>query len=165
MLFFCPDRHAAIFLESMPPLSLTPTITMPQHTLFVCVLCRSMETGQVETGQVETEPDQPKLSAGQSLFDRLHTELESCDWRDAIHLQPVRCMGACNRSCVVALAAAAKPTFILSELSLAHAVPALLQFSGQYIACAEGKVPYKARPDVVKKSIHAVLPPLPGAQA
>jgi predicted metal-binding protein len=124
---------------------------MSQHTLFVCILCRSSNAEQNPT----------ELSMGQSLFNRLSEELETCHWREAMHLQPVRCMGACSRSCVVAFSAPAKLTFILSDLSPVHSVSELLQFSGQYIACAEGKVPYKERPDAVKKGIHAVLPPLP----
>jgi len=124
---------------------------MIQHTLFVCVLCRSSETDRQQTG----------LSAGQSLFEQLSEGLELYDWREAIHLHPVRCMGACSRSCMVAFAAPSKLTFILSELSPAHSVPELLQFSRQYITCFEGKVPYKERPEAVKKGIYAVLPPLP----
>lgn len=126
-------------------------ITMTQHTLFVCVLCRSSENSQEQAG----------LSAGQTLFDHLSQGLETCDWHEAIHLRPVRCMGACSRACVVAFAAPNKLTFILSELSPTHSVPELLQFSGQYVACSEGKVPYKERPEVAKKGIHAVLPSLP----
>jgi predicted metal-binding protein len=128
---------------------------MAQHRLFVCVLCRFPET----------DPAQTEESAGQVLCDRLREGLASCDWQEAIELQPVRCMGACDRSCVVAFAAPNKLTFILNELSPVHSVPELLQFSGQYIACADGKVPYKERPETVKKKIHAVLPPLPATPA
>lgn len=124
---------------------------MTQHTLFVCILCRSQQPAQT----------QAELHVGQSLFDRLNEELAICDWRESIHLQPVRCMGACSRSCVVAFAAPAKLTFVLSELSPTHSVSELLQFSQQYITCTEGKVPYKERPEAVKQGIHAVLPPLP----
>lgn len=122
---------------------------MTQHTLFVCVLCRA------KSGSTDG------LSQGQVLFDRLSEAWAMCDWREAIHLHPVRCMGACSRSCVVAFAAPNKLTFILSELSPTESVPELLQFSGQYVACTEGKVPYKERPNIAKKGIHAVLPPLP----
>lgn len=124
---------------------------MTRHTLFVCVLCRASAI----------DPEKSGLSAGQALFDQLSEGLAGCAWREAIHLQPVRCLGACSRSCVVAFAASTKLTFILSELAPTQSVPELLQFSGQYVACAEGKVPYKERPEAAKKGIHAVLPPLP----
>jgi len=122
--------------------------TVTQHTLFVCVLCRASKSNSADD-----------LSDGQSLFNQLSKELAECDWRNAIHLHPVRCMGACSRSCVVAFTAPDKLTFILSELSATDAVSELLQFSGQYVACSDGKVPYKERPEAIKKGIHAVLPP------
>lgn len=124
---------------------------MTQHTLFVCVLCRSAEIDQQQT----------KLNAGQILFDHLSEGLAAGDGCEAINIQPVRCLGACSHACVVAFAAPNKLTFILSKLSSTDSVPELLQFSGQYVACADGKVPYKERPDAVKQGIHAVLPPLP----
>lgn len=93
--------------------SCNSVIVMIQHTLFVCVLCRSSEIDQQQTG----------LSAGQSLFDQLSEELEASDWRESVYLHPVRCMGACSRSCVVAFAAPSKLTFILSKLSPTHSVP------------------------------------------
>jgi predicted metal-binding protein len=126
---------------------------MTQHTLFVCVLCRFSESDQNQSG----------LSAGQSLFDQLSEGLVDSDCHEAITLQPVRCLGACSRSCVVAFAAPTKLIFILSELTPTQSVSELLQFSKQYVACSEGKVPYKERPEVAKKGIHAVLPPLPVA--
>jgi|UPI000568C1B3 predicted metal-binding protein len=124
---------------------------MTHHTLFVCVLCRYSEFNQ----------NQSELSLGQLLFDQLSTELATCEWREAIRLKPVRCMGACSRACVVAFAAPDKLTFILSELSPTQSIPELLKFSSQYIACSGGKVPYKERPEAVKRGIHAVLPSLP----
>jgi predicted metal-binding protein len=124
---------------------------MTQHTLFVCVLCRFSATERSQAG----------ISGGQFLFNRLQDELKNGEKTDRIHLQPVRCLGACDRSCVVALTAPNKLTFVLSQLSPTDAVPDLLQFSQQYVACAGGKVPYGERPEAVKKGIHAVLPPSP----
>lgn len=123
---------------------------MTQHTLFVCILCRSSTVNQPQAG----------LSPGQALFDRLSDQLKECESCETLRLQPVRCMGACSRSCVVAFAAPTKLTFILNEQSL-ESVPDLLKFSRQYVACAGGKVPYNERPEAVRKGIHAVLPPLP----
>ncbi len=124
---------------------------MPQNTLLVCVLCRFSQT----------EREQEGLSGGQILFNQLQNGLEACEQDNHIDLQPVRCMGACDRACVVALTAPNKLTFILSQLSPTNSVPELLQFSHQYAACFDGKVPYKERPEAVKKGIHAVLPPSP----
>ncbi len=124
---------------------------MTQETLFVCTLCRFSQPEQA----------QEELSSGQLLFNQLQAQLEILEDVDPIHLQPVRCMGACDRACVVAFTAPHKLTFILSQLSPTDAVPDLLAFSQQYTACLDGKVSYKERPTTIKQKIHAVLPPLP----
>ncbi|MGI0483819.1 DUF1636 domain-containing protein [Pantanalinema rosaneae CENA516] len=124
---------------------------MTQNTLLVCTLCQLAETEAAPEG----------LSEGQLLFNQLKAGLETSGIRDRIHLQPVRCMGACDRSCMVAFTAPQKLTFILHQLSPTDSIPELLQFCQQYAAAPDGRVPYKDRPEAVKQGIHAVLPPLP----
>lgn len=133
------------------PISQNAQQNASQHTLFVCTLCRASETDR----------DQIGANGGQYLFDRLHEELDRSDLKDTMRLHPVRCMGVCNRSCVVAFSAPKKLTFIFSELSPIRSVPELLQFSQQYTTHSAGNVPYRERPDAVKKGLVAVLPPLP----
>ena len=123
---------------------------MSQETLLVCILCQSSQT----------EARQAGLSEGQFLFNQLQDGLETSS-EACIRLQPVRCMGACDRACVVAFMAPNKLTFILSQLSPSNSVPDLLKFSRQYITASDGKVPHKDRPATIKQNIHAVLPPLP----
>lgn len=121
-----------------------------QDTLMVCVLCR----------YPTTSAKQPEPPPGQVLFEQICEKLTLSGQQELLNVQPVRCMGACSRACVVAFAAHNKLTFVLSELSATDSVSDLLQFSEQYVACADGKVPYQKRPEAVKKGIHAVLPPL-----
>ncbi|MCU0566738.1 MAG: DUF1636 domain-containing protein [Oculatellaceae cyanobacterium Prado106] len=97
---------------------------------------------------------------GQMLFDQLSHKLAQSD-QETITLRPVRCMGACSHACIAAFMAPNKLTFILSQLSPTDSVSDLLEFSRQYIAASDGKVPYKDRPATVKQNIHAVLPSLP----
>lgn len=125
---------------------------MTQETLLVCTLCRFSQPDR----------DREAMSGGQFLFNQLQEQLETFGANGTpVQLQPVRCMGACDRSCVVAFTAPNKLTFILSQLSPTDAVSDLLEFSHQYQGCLDGKVPYKDRPITVKQKIHAVLPPLP----
>ena len=119
---------------------------MTQHTLFVCTLCRLPDAPQ--------SPEAP--SGGQRLLNQLNADLSD----PAIQIQPVRCMGVCSRSCVVAFAAPNKLTFVLSGLTPAS-VPELQEFSQQYISQHNGNVPFKQRPEAVKQGIVAVLPALP----
>jgi predicted metal-binding protein len=122
---------------------------MSQNTLFVCVLCQFMDS---PSKLASTSP-------GQTLFNQLQDGLTST--QDSISLQPVRCLGACDRACVVAFAAVNKLTFVLSGLSPTESVADLMKFSQQYSTCPDGKVPFRDRPETIKRSIHAVLPVLP----
>ncbi len=123
---------------------------MAQETLLVCILCRFSQA----------EARQAGLSEGQALCDHLKEGLKTSS-EACIRLLPVRCMGACSHACTAAFMAPNKLTFILSQLSPTDSIPDLLEFSRQYIAASDGKVPYKDRPAIVKQNIHAVLPPLP----
>jgi len=94
---------------------------MSQETLLVCILCKSSQAEERQAG----------LSEGQFLFNQLQDGLETSS-EASIRLQPVRCMGACDRACVVVFMAPNKLTFILSQLSPSNSVPDLLEFSRQY---------------------------------
>lgn len=124
---------------------------MTQETLLVCILCRFSQTEQEREG----------MSGGQFLFNQLQEKLKPLEEAEQINLQPVRCMGACDRACVVTFTAPNKLTFILSQLSPTHSVSDLLEFSHQYIAAPDGRVSFKERPATIRQNIHAVLPPLP----
>jgi predicted metal-binding protein len=124
---------------------------MAKETLLVCILCRFSQSKRERGG----------LSGGQFLFNQLQENLASWQESEPINLQPVRCMGACDRSCLVGFMAANKLTFIFSQISPTDSVPDLLEFSRQYLACLDGKVPFKERPVIIQQKIHAVLPPLP----
>lgn len=129
---------------------------MAQHTLFVCTICRLPQA----TGPANAADPSSEISGGQLLLNQLH---ECFAGQEQIQIQPVRCMGVCSRSCVVALAAPGKLTFILSELTPAS-VPELQEFSQQYISQHGGNVPFKQRPIAVRQGMVAVLPALPVAQ-
>jgi predicted metal-binding protein len=121
------------------------------HSLLVCELCRFSPT----------EREQDGLSGGQHLLNNLRTGLERDRLQAQIQLQPVRCMGACSRSCVFAFAAPHKLTFIFHDWSPLPDVSDLLQFSNQYLAAPNGNVPYKERPTSMRGKLMVVLPVLP----
>lgn len=124
---------------------------LAQHTLFVCSLCRFSAT----------EADPEGGADGQQLINHLEQALQTAEWRDSLRLQPVRCMAACSQSCTAVLAAPDKLTFVLHELAPLESVQELVQFCGQYVACADGRVPYHARSQTIKQKTSFILPPLP----
>lgn len=127
---------------------------MTKATLFVCSLCRFSATESKRDG----------VSGGEYFIDRLQTELKKRDLQAAIDLQPLRCMAACRQSCNATLAAPDRLTFILSKLSPTEAAAALSEFCEQYIACSNGKVPYKQRSSTIREATSFILPPLPSSK-
>ena len=129
---------------------MNPLMT-PQATLFVCALCRFSADESTRDG----------ISGGQHLINQLQAELESQNLQTAVHLQPVRCMAACNHACNAAIAAPNKLTFILSELSPTESADAVSKFCQQYVEAPDGKVPYRERSTAIHEATSLVLPPLP----
>lgn len=126
---------------------------MTQPTLFVCALCRFSATEREQNG----------VSGGQYLLEQLNQALADQNLADQVQLQPVRCMAACSRSCVVALTAPEKLTFVFNELSPDQSATDILQFTQQYLASANGNVPYRERPPLVRSKLMAVLPAVSAA--
>lgn len=120
---------------------------MSQHTLFVCSLCHFSKI----------EKEQDGLRGGQHLINALKAELKSES--NSLQIQPVQCMGACDRSCVVTFMAANKYTFVFSDLSPLEAAPELLEFSRQYLNHPTGAVPYQERSESIKKKLFLIIPP------
>ncbi len=124
---------------------------MTQPTLFVCALCRFSAAEREQNG----------VSGGQYLLDQLSEALADQNLADQVQIQPVRCMAACSRSCVAALTAPEKLTFVLNELLPDQSADDLLKFVRQYLASANGNVPYRERPPLIRSKLMAVLPAVP----
>lgn len=124
---------------------------MSQTTLFVCSLCRFSQTESSRNGQ----------SGGEYLIQQLEQELAARQLGDRVHIEPLRCMAACDQSCNASLAAPDKLTFILSQLSPTEDAAAVADFCQQYSDSADGRVSYRQRPAPVQQATAFVLPPLP----
>jgi predicted metal-binding protein len=74
-------------------------------------------------------------------------------------VEPVECLSACNRSCVVAYAALHKTTLMFGDLPPLQSASAILQLAEQYYASSDGLVLRQERPNLLKKGILARIPP------
>lgn len=126
---------------------------MTHATLFACSLCQASSEKIAQAG----------LSGGEYLIRQLEAELAEKNLQDQIQLRPVRCMASCSQACNVTLAGANRLTFILSGLSPTDSSSRLSEFCQQYIASANGKVPYRERSPLIREATAFVLPPLPSA--
>lgn len=114
-------------------------------TIHVCISCRAAG-----------EPDDAARPGARLLGDLL---ARSGDGAAAI--VPVECLSVCKRPCTVAFSAPGKWTYVYGDLPPDSAADTILAGAALYAAAADGIIPWKLRPDALKKGVVARIPPLP----
>jgi predicted metal-binding protein len=114
-------------------------------TIHVCVTCKSAD-----------EPGEPKSERAGA---RLHAALAALA-NDAVEIVPVECLSVCKRPCTVGFAASGKWTYVYGDFS-PEAAPSILAAAALYAVAPDGLIPWKLRPDALKKGVVARVPPLP----
>ena len=119
--------------------------TGPRRTrLYVCVTCR-------------TAPDE-EPRAGARLYGELKRTLGDVPNMDVV---AVECLSVCKRPCTVSFAAPGKWTYVYGDLSAEMAAAVVRDAALLYAAAPEGLIPWRLRPDAIKKGVVARVPPLP----
>lgn len=111
-----------------------------QTTLAVCITCR----------RAGTDPQAPRDGA------RLSEALAA---RGVPHDRQ-ECFSACDRSCVVVFRGAGRWTYVQGGLDPDHDLEDLADMARAYAASADGVVPWRARPAVIRKNTIARIPPI-----
>ncbi len=114
-------------------------------TLFVCVTCRDAAHA----------PDQPSAGA------RLHAALRAAVDDTAVTIVPVECLSVCKRTCAVGFAAPGKWTYVYGDLPPDSAALVILAGARLYAEAPDGLIPWKQRPDALKKGVVSRVPPFP----
>lgn len=114
-------------------------------TLYVCVTCRA-------------EGDLSEVRAGRRLHDALAAAIGP---DPSISIVPVECLSACRRPCAASLAAPGKWSYVYGDLPAEDAAPVVAEAARLYAAAADGLIPWKLRPDAIRKGVVARIPPLP----
>ncbi len=112
--------------------------------LYVCTTCRDADH---VVGQ-ETP------CAGSRLF----AALAAAPADPAVTIVPVECLSACKRSCSVSFAAPGKWTYVYGDLPAEQAAATVLQGARLYAEAPDGLIPWKLRPDALKKGAIARIP-------
>jgi predicted metal-binding protein len=121
----------------------------PPVTLHVCVTCRRGE-----------EPLEPREGrSGHKMQAALAGAMQN-GGAAGIELVPAQCLSGCKRSCTVALAAPGKWSYVIADLDPARHAGDILAFAQQYAAHPEGVPAWRERPEIVKRSVLARIPPL-----
>jgi len=117
-------------------------------TIYVCTTCRA--------------PDDPSPErAGQRLYADLTQTAESQG--SDVQIVGVECLSVCKRPCTIAFSAAGKWTYIYGDFPADTGAETILAGAALYGAAADGLIPWKSRPDALKKGVVARLPPLFGS--
>jgi len=128
------------------------------HVLFVCTTCASVWQDGKRVGE----------SGGDRLLKNLQAEHQNWSLQAEFAIQPVACMSACDRACVISFAAAGKHTYLfgdlfkdqVSDLASELLPQAIFECAEKYHKHPEGLLPWADRPAPLKKGILAKIPPI-----
>ena len=124
---------------------------MKAHTMFVCTTCASKWQNGKRVGE----------SGGEKLLKRLQPDYLNWQLNTEFVIQPVECMSACNRSCVISFACPGKTTYLFGNLSpnLNPAeIKGVFDCASKYYNHPEGSLPWAERCEPLKKGIVARIP-------
>ena len=113
--------------------------------IYVCVTCRQ-------------DGDLDPVRAGARLHKALMAE---CVAEPLLEIIQVECLSVCRRPCTVSFAAPGKWTYVYGDLPPETSAATVRHAAMLYTGSADGLIPWKLRPDAIKKGVIARIPPLP----
>jgi predicted metal-binding protein len=119
-----------------------------QTSIHICITCRN-------AGDPKDAGERP----GARLYRAL---LQAVARRDApVELIPVECLSVCKRPCTIGFSGAGKWTYVYGDFAPDEAsAEAILDAATLYAATPDGLIPWRQRPDALKKGVVARVPPL-----
>jgi predicted metal-binding protein len=119
-------------------------------TVYVCKTCRRPE-----------EPTEPRDErAGARLAAAL---AEAAAGSPTVTVVPVECLSVCKRPVTIGFSAPGKWTYVYGDFAEVSDETAarILAAAGQYADAPDGLIPWRERPDALKKGVVARIPPIP----
>lgn len=116
-----------------------------QTTVLVCITCRA-----------STDPANAPRK-GLTLANATAAALgNACD----INVMRVRCLGNCNRGLSAAIRRENAWTYVFGNLDAQNDGPALIAGARLFAESTDGLMPWRGRPDSLKRGLIARVPPL-----
>jgi predicted metal-binding protein len=112
-------------------------------TVFVCITCRGSD-------QAEAEPRPGALLAAATIMAARGT---------GIDVQPVRCLANCTRGPSAAICCSGSWAYVFGGLDVVCA-DALVQGARLLAEASDGLLPWRGRPEPLKRGLIARVPPL-----
>ncbi|SIS59229.1 DUF1636 family protein [Phaeovulum vinaykumarii] len=111
----------------------------------VCTTCR----------RTDADPAGPRPGA------QLHAALSKAPLPEGVSLRAVECLSACGRGCAVSIGAPGKWSYVYGDIHPETHVDQLLDGAARYHATEDGQIPWRERPEILRKQVIARIPPLP----
>jgi predicted metal-binding protein len=77
-----------------------------------------------------------------------------------VDVRPIRCLGNCKRGCTALLRSAGTWSYVFGDLDPATDAHALIAGARLLAQSADGLMPWRGRPEVLKRGLIARVPPL-----
>ena len=121
-------------------------VPTPSTTIYVCTNCR-----------LPAEPPEPRENrAGARLFAAV---MDAASPDASIDVRGVECLSVCKRPVTIGFASAGKWTYVYGDFGPDDA-NGLIAGARQFAAAPDGLIPWKERPDSLKRGVVARLPPV-----
>jgi predicted metal-binding protein len=120
-----------------------------ETSIHVCITCRA--------------PGEAADAEGERPGARLYRALRQAALSRAapVELLPVTCLSVCKRPCTIGFSGAGKWTYVYGDFPPDESsAEAILDAAALYAATPDGLIPWKQRPDALKKGVVARIPPL-----
>ena len=114
-------------------------------TIHICVTCKSAD-------------DAPDERAGARLL-RAVRELAAERGSD-VTIVPVECLSVCKRPVTFGYAAPGKWTYVYADAAPDASAPVILDGAALYAEAPDGLIPWRQRPEHLKRNVIARTPPL-----
>jgi predicted metal-binding protein len=106
--------------------------------------------------------DEAGLPAEERAGARLHRALSTLaqERLAPVHIIPVECLSVCKRACTISFAAPGKWTYIYGDLPAETGADVILDGAALYAAASDGLIPWKQRPEALKRGVISRVPPM-----
>ena len=113
-------------------------------TIYVCITCR--RAGDPEDG----------MRPGLLLARETARAAEGC----GVAVKQIRCLANCNRACSAAIRRDGAWTYVFGGLAPGCDGAALIEGARLFARAADGLMPWRGRPDILKRGLIARVPPI-----
>ena len=113
-------------------------------TVYVCITCR--RAGDPEDG----------VRPGLVLARETAREADG----SKVSVRQIRCLANCNRACSAAIRREGAWTYVFGELEPGRDAAALIEGAKLFAHTEDGLMPWRGRPDILKRGLIARVPPI-----